>query len=235
MKLPSDVEIFQKHILTTIIKDIRNMEALDDRGKIEELKLDFCFPADLSNTTLEDISAIHNKVICAEKDIQTVDKFLKYYRGLIYLTVHEKFGENQFLKWIEGKTNCSTASVYRYMAFTALILRFPRLLKCDLIFSQILKHKGRIINYMSLEENSKLAHQLSDPIEFRIGGVRVLISPTDNCEVPHIKGLSFNADWRVTDFYEDANLTKITPVSTKGATNIVDETVEELEKCVTKM
>ena len=61
------------------------------------------------------------------------DNFLKYYRGLVYLSVHKKCSAEEFIKWLESRFVTKT-TVYRYMAFSALIVRFPRLVLCDLKF-----------------------------------------------------------------------------------------------------
>ena len=108
-------------------------------------------------------------------------------------------------------------------------MRFPGLILCDLNFRQLLKHKERILNFMNKEVNSKLAHQLGDAVEFRIGTVRVQIKASD-CDVLVIRGTSFPPVWKNLDMYEDTDLSKISSVSTQGDTEIVDETLKSLEE-----
>lgn len=40
-------------------------------------------------------------------------------------------------------------------------------------------------------------------------------------DVPHVKGVSFSADGKLLDQYEDVDLSKVQPVQTEGAMSIV--------------
>lgn len=233
-KLPSNTEVFENHIIPTIMESLRKMDIQDNCGQVQTLQMDFNFKTDLNRISLDGLADIHDKVVRAEGIVQIVDNFLKYYRGLIYSAAHEQCDEAQFSKWIKSRSNSSQATVYRYMAFTAMIRRFPRLIMCDLNFSQILKHQGRLISYLGKLENSKLFHQLMNEVEFIVSGSKIIIYPTD-CEVQPVQRLSFDADWRFNDHFQNVDITGtgITEVPTEGATNIEDESVKELEKYMT--
>ena len=219
--------MFENHIIQIIIDGVKQKEHGNALNVIR-IQLDLNLRTDFNSMPLEDLAKIHENIVKAEKDIQVIDNFCKFYRGLLYQTAHNKCEETQFLKWIK-KQDVSKATVYRYMSFAALIMRLPGLILCDLNFSQLLKHKERILAFMGKEINSKLAHQLSDPVEFRVGTMRIEINATDS-DVPHIKGVTFPPEWKILDRYdEDSDLSGITQIPTQGATNIVDETVETLE------
>ena len=88
------------------------------------------------------------------------------------------------------------------MGFAAIIMRLPGLILLDLNFSQLLKHKERILGFMGKEINSKLVQQLSDPVEFRVDTMRIKINATDS-DVPHIKGVTFPPEWKILDRYDE--------------------------------
>lgn len=96
------------------------------------------------NITFDELATEHMKVEQAEKNVQMVDNFLKYYKGVIYYIARGKY-EGRFMTWIREDIKCTKSTIYRYISFAAFILRFPKLIICDLNFSQILKHKQRIM------------------------------------------------------------------------------------------
>lgn len=133
--------------------------------------------------SLDDLANVHKKVVEIENDIQTIDNFYKFYRGLVYQIVHELCNAEQFLQWIQ-KQDVSKTTVYPYIAsFSTLIMRFPGLILCDLNFSQLLNHKERILSFVGKEVNSKLAHQLASPVEFHVSTARKEINASDS-DVP---------------------------------------------------
>ena len=87
---------------------------------------------------------------------------------------------------------------------------------------------------MGGESNNKLAHQLAEPVEFRVGGTRIVINASDS-EVPQIADITFQTDWKSIDSYGDVDLSGITPMSAHGATKIVDGSIELLENYITKL
>ena len=215
-----------------IIKDgVKKLEELSEH--IYDVNVNFNLRTDFNTMSLEDLADAHKKVVEMEKGIQIIENFYRFYRGLLYVAAHNMCDENQFLQWIEMQ-NVSKTTVYRYMAFCTLIMRFPRLIICDLNFSQLLKHKERIISFMGEESNSKLAHQLAEPVEFRVGGTRIVINASDS-EIPHIAGITFHTDWKIIDSYGDVDLSGIAPMSAHGATEIADESIEQLENYITKL
>lgn len=236
-KLPSITVIFEQHILIEINKTLRKLEKLEDKGKIFEVNESISsLSGNFQDLSLDELAKLHKKVVEYEDGFQTVSNFLKYYRGLVYLTVHGKCDDSDGLqRWI-AKEDVSKSTVYRYMAFSALIMRFPRLILCNLNFSQILKHKERILAFMSRAENSKIAHQLSETVEFRIGATTIEINSKDDGEIPHIRGISFTPDWRILDNYEDnTDISGISSVSTEGAVGITDQSCKEVEKVLKQM
>ena len=209
----------EENIIPIIEDGVKKLEMLDDKGKIQELDMQFDgVRTDFEEMSLDELAGLHKKITLLERNVQAVDNFLKYYKGLIYISVRNMGEAEVFTKWIQN--HCvSKTTVYKYIAFTTLIMRFPRLILCDLNFSQLVKHKERILSYMCAEKNSKLAHQLSDNVEFRVGTSTMLINCVE-VEVPHLKGASVAVDWRFYDEYEDVDLSHIQPIQTEGAMSI---------------
>ena len=82
----------------------------------------------------------------------------------MYQTVHHKFNSD-FSQWIKIQ-HVSQMTVYHYMAFSSLIMRFPGLILSDLKLSQLLKHKECLLTFLFKETNSKLAHQHEGTVSF---------------------------------------------------------------------
>ncbi len=87
---------------------------------------------------------------------------------------------------------------------------------------------------MNNEANSKIAHQLAEPVHFRVGATIININNAEP-DIPHIKGVPFSADWKMLDQYEDTDITCISPAPTEGAVAIVDTTVEDIENQLINM
>lgn len=232
---PSTKDIFEKHIIEKIEDGIRKLQMLDDCGWVQTIDIEINLNNNLDQLSLDELAILHKKVTTVESSVQTIDNFVKFYKGQVYLTAREKCNHGEFMKWLENKIiNCSASTVYRYMAYATMIMRYPRLIQCDLNMSQVVKHKERLLTFFSREENSKLAHGVADPVEFLFSGMRIKISPSE-CNIPHIKGLSFDADWRDLDAYADVSLTDIEPVSVRGTLAISDPSVDEAEEMMLKL
>lgn len=78
---------------------------------------------------------------------------------------------------------------------------------------------------MNREENSKLAHQLSEEVEFLVEGKKISLICMEP-EIPHIKGLPFSEDWKSLDDYVEADLSCIQNVQTEGAISIEKEDLD---------
>lgn len=230
----STKDIFEKHIVGKIEVGIKKLQMLDDCGRVQKINIGINFKNNLDQLSLDELTILHQKVTEAEKNVQTIDNFIKFYKGQVYLAAQKKCDHGQFLVWLKNKVvDCSTAAVYRYIAYTTVIMRYPRLIQCDLNMSQVVKHKERLITFFNQEENSKLAHSVTDTVEFLFSETRITISPSE-CDIPHIKGLSFDADWRDLDLNADLDLTELQPIS-GGAVSISDQSVDEAEEMLLKL
>ena len=128
-RLPSNAELFEKHVLLIIKDGVKKLEKLSEH--IYDVNVNFNLRTAFNTMSLEDLADAHKKVVEMEKGIQIIENVYKFYRGLLYVAAHDMCDENQFLQWIEMQ-NVSKTTVYRYMAFCTLIMRFPRLIICDL-------------------------------------------------------------------------------------------------------
>jgi len=110
-KLPSASELFEKHIIPIIKEGMRKLEVLDDQGKIQDLDESFDeMRTDLQAMSLDDLADLHKQIASMEKNVQAVDNFFKYYRGVVYLTVHNKVNTDGFSKWIQSRDVTSARS-----------------------------------------------------------------------------------------------------------------------------
>lgn len=211
-----------------------------DSGKLYDVGLgELNFPMNLVEMTVNELANAHIQVVRTEQKIQTIDIIAKFYGGLIYHTVYSRSSREEFLAWMkQWKIDVSSSTVYRYIPFTSLITRFPRLTFSGLSFSQILKHKKRIIDHMGKEENYEIAHRLAKDVEVKIGGTTLTICCRES-QIPTDKIVSFDADWEIHDRYEKAkDNIKIEPVPEPHSVmtmttedNIIDQLTDAIGNC----
>ncbi|KAJ7391197.1 hypothetical protein OS493_019328 [Desmophyllum pertusum] len=105
-----------------------------------------------------------------ERKIENVQLLVKYYRGKLYLTAYSLIAKsdapNGFKKWFRTELGVIYETALRYMTVASLIDLYPRLLICDLSFSQLLKHNRSLQKF--LETAEELRNQLSQPVGISI-------------------------------------------------------------------
>ena len=114
-QLPSDKEVFLKHIIPTIMQCLDDLASLQDAGKAVDISLHLNFKANLQVLTLEELTLEHVKIDDVESKVRKVNNFVKFYKGMIYHVAHEKCGEAKFKQWLQQeKITVTSSTVYRH-------------------------------------------------------------------------------------------------------------------------
>lgn len=96
-----------------------------------------------------------------------------------------------------GKLRVSHTTALRYMAFASIILKYPRLLICQLTFTQMMKHKKRLLNFLTHPDGHDLNCRLSLPLEITAEGHKIKIQ-REEMKTPTVK-FNTDADWQYHD------------------------------------
>ena len=59
-----------------------------------------------------------------ERRVQTLDNFVKFYKGQVSITARNICDHGDFMKWIGHKIGCSISTVYRYISYSIMIMRY---------------------------------------------------------------------------------------------------------------
>jgi hypothetical protein len=139
----------------------------------------------------------HAQILNDENTISNLDLVVKLYRGLLYFRARQLSPNNSNMEtYFRNELGIGYATAKRYMIFSSIIKRYPRLMVCGLSFNQIMKHQKRLFDSLTADLN--LHDTLSQPFSATVENKTVEISPSD-IAVP-IK--TFNVD---PDFVYDIN------------------------------
>ena len=189
----SDDYIFETNIVPQIRRKIAEIEAAETIGKLK-IDIDFKSLTNLDEKCdMEKIKKEHVHLLKLESNLQGLTLFAQFGRGRLYFTLSKSIqrGEKSFNQIVEEELDVSYRTVLRYMAFSNVILNFPRLILCDLSFSQILKHKDRLLKYLESKEGQSIRDSLSLSIEVIAQGQKVTIEQQD---MPMFRKVKFNTD-----------------------------------------
>lgn len=134
---------------------------------------------DIQNSTLGELINIHRRLMVCEKDLKTRILVVRYQRGLLYKRAHQLITDFEQLKqWLMDNFTVSYSTVTAYMSVASIIQEFPLLLKCDLSFEQLRRHKARLYQYFEthpgfdeqcdIVQGANVISVLADPYVVRV-------------------------------------------------------------------
>ena len=160
--LPSDDVVFRNNVVPQIREKLAEYEDQNNKGNDVAWNIALSYNSDFSTTDLTALKATH-ALIVKEDTIHNLKLIVVFHRGLLYLSARRLAQADANIRdWFIKEFGVSYVVALRYQAFAALILRYPRLIVCGLSFTQIMKHKNRIIKY--LKDDTELATKLTDVV-----------------------------------------------------------------------
>ena len=225
----SDEVIFKENVLPNIKKRMMDIER-EEMNKALQITVDFAIKTDFKACNLEDLLTEHTKIVFTEEGLKALTLFAQFSRGLLYLSMVEKLNEDgQSLRnFIEaGKLKVSHTTALRYMALASIILKYPRLLICQMTFTQIMKHKKRLLNFLEHPDGHDLNCKLSLPLDITAQGHKIKIQREDII-TPTMK-FNTDADWQYHDQHTKAPLTD-EELKSMVASRVPDDEESELQK-----
>lgn len=222
----SDESIFKEHILVQIEKRVVETER-HEASKTLSIIVDYRIRTDYTACSIEEMLNEHVTIVQTEEGLKAMLLIAQFSRGLLYLKLGEKLNQaGRSLREFVEKGNLPVAyiTVMRYMALATILLKYPRLLLCQLNFSQLLKHKTRLLKYLSQKEGHELNCRLSAPFDVIANGNRIQIRQ-EKIMTPAEK-FNTNPDWAFHDMHTKSKTTDKEVLTVLESRNPVDEEAE---------
>ena len=117
----------------------------------------------------------------------------------------------------------------RYATLANMLISFPRLIMCELSFTQILLHQKRLLKYLKSESGQELRHRLLFPVTLKTTGQTIQI---ERCDVEVLTAkFKTNPDWEIHDKHDKSELPRYATVKKTfdDAVGAYREAIEEEE------
>lgn len=133
------------------------------------ININFDLKTSFEGCNYTQLKAEHKNAVTLETDLKSLTLLAQFSRSMIYITLTKIFkSEGQNWKNIITNELCvSYMTALRYMTLASLIANYTRLDFCELSFTQILKHKTRLLQYLKSEEGRDLESALSLAVEIK--------------------------------------------------------------------
>lgn len=229
-KQNSDESIFRNDVVPQIIRRLEEIENLEVRDGIS-IQVDFMIQADFVKMSDQQIFFEHSHLLQMETHLQYLTLITQFFRGMLYIELSDRITKrgSTLKRFIENdkELHVSYKTILRYMTMASIIANYPRLLLCDLSFSQILKHKKRLCKFLECEEGKKVSSRLSLPVEITAQGQVIEICYA-NMQIPSIK-FSTDPDWKIHDVKDTGDKTDKEVENWVASCDVEDEETDLLE------
>lgn len=228
----SDDVVFKKYVLPGIYHAMQEIEQQETRG-ILSINVKFAIITSFAGFNLEQMLIEHSNLVAAEDGLKALTLFVQYSRGLLYIELVDKLKEKgQGLKEFVEKSdglNVSHMTILRYMTLASIISTYPRLILCQLSFTQILKHKNRLLHFLMNDEGQDLNSKLSLSFEIMAHGKKVKIERVE-MKTTDVK-FSTDPDWMQHDLYSEAGMSD-RDLQALVASRVPEDEEDELQKAM---
>lgn len=184
----SDETIFRDSFIPQLERKRREIERMELEGKKLKISVKYDVKTNFDGLNGGQLKSEHDKVVAIETTLEKLTLIAQFSRGLLYISF-SKMAKSTGKNWKTVVTNelgVSSMTTLRYMTLSTIIANFPRLIWCGISFTQILKHKSRLLKFLKSEEGRDLESALSVPIEIRSMGKDIMIDRTI-LEIPNMK------------------------------------------------
>ena len=198
-KIPDDKEFLVKKIIPQIRENIKKYD--DQQNShigltwrlnltfIEEFNEGKIVSLDIIKKTLQDIKE-------SEQITTNIHLLTAFFMGMSYL-MSRQYAEGSVKAWFRKEFNVSYVKAKTYENFTILIKTYPGLIVCGLSFTQLTKHRERLLTF--LETDLELAEVLRTNVTIRAQGRNVNIN---HMTVDNIPCSSFKPSTDPDNVYE---------------------------------
>lgn len=184
----NDETVFRNSIIPWIEKQVKEIQIKELENNECSVKVKFDFKTEFDGLTDSQWKTAHSEVVALETGLKSLTLIAQFSRGLLYITLSKKLKATgqSWRAFVNNELNVSPMTALRYMTLSSIIMNYPRLILCELSFTQILKHKTRLLKYLKSDEGHDLESALSLSIVMKAQDRPVLINRTI-LDVPAIK------------------------------------------------
>lgn len=204
--------------LQQIIPQIRHKLVEYERKILNEgysINFNFDFITNYEDLDIEGLKKCHAIILQQENNVKAYDLVVKFHKGCLYSEAKKLNNNKDSLEiFFKREFGISRQAADRYIHFMDVIKRLPRLVICDLSYTQITKHEERLFSFLK-SETEGLYDRLSSPLDLEVEKKSVKIKPEDNDM--KVEKLNFDPDYEYRDSIEN------------------DEGIEPLQKKMKKM
>lgn len=203
----SDEDIFTKNILPQIERKIKELEDAELQEEGVQVQMDFSnIRTDFDEIKTEQLKNEHDKIVRLENELKFGTLVIQFIRGKLYLFAKES------LKTVDANLKVAVEKVFgvpyrtylRYATLANMFFYFPRLIMCDLTFTQILLHQKRLLKYFKSDAGRALRDNISLPVSLKAMGKTLTIERCD-IDVMTVK-VSTGPDWAIRDKYDQSRV-----------------------------
>ena len=159
------------------MKDVVNM------ADLFHWQIDFSFFNFRDVDSLEKTQTLFQAICTAEATIKRHLLLIQFCKGNILWFAREK----------SYNLGVPYSTERRYLTLYSLIKKYPHLLVCDLTFSQLIKHKNRLVERLSQFEYDDLNSSLGQPITIKAENWDISIEPFEEIVMPKEK-MNYDCD-----------------------------------------
>lgn len=234
----SDERLFREEILLKIERKLKEIENAEYRGEMRRVVLDFNFNVQFEKMNFQQLIEEHGRLVKLDGELAQAALVVKFLRGKLYIYLQHVAQKNGmgFRDLIEKQIGLVYQTVLRYILIAQMIIKYPRLILCDLNFTQLLVYKSKLLKFFA-KEGKELADRLAGPVYMEVQGKSISIQ---HCDInPANIRMKTPADWEIRDAYEQETpseqaVAAIASETIKSISECPDE-VEELERMITQM
>lgn len=219
----SDEELFREEILPKIERKLKEIENTEYKGQIRTVTLDFNLNVQFEKMDFQQLMEEHKKIVKLDGELAQAALVVKFLRGKIYIYLQDAAQKQKtvFKDFVE-KLGLVYRTVLRYMLIAQMILKYPRLLLCDINFTQLLVYKSKLLKFFT-KEGKELADRLAGPVYMEVQGMPISIQHCD-INLTMKTTMKTPADWEVRDVYEESP-------SEQAVAAMASDTVKKISEC----
>lgn len=215
----SDEDIFAKEILPQICRKIQELQDQELQEEGVNIQIDLStIKTDFEDIKVEELQQEHNKIVGLENSLKFGTLVVQFIRGKFYLFAKDtlKMVDSNLKLAVKKCFHVPYTTYLRYATLANMFFCFPRLIMCDLTFTQILLHQKRLLKYLKSDAGRDLRDIISLSVSFNAMGRSLTIERCD-INVMTIKAHT-GPDWAIRDKYEENKV---------PTDSVVEKTIDE--------
>lgn len=183
-KIPTAEEVFVSKVLPQIEEKVKEWSEkelnLEKHPVLDLCKLD----RNYSKLSLSEFEATHKLILSQEAAAGVIHLTAKFWRGIFYTEGKRRalLTTKTLDEWFEDHLHVNYNTASRYIVFSTLVRRCPRLIICGLSFDQLVKHSKSIRSRLENDDGFAAMLGVTTRVEYNLPQ-KVKIEAAE-CQIP---------------------------------------------------